>query len=139
MVVIVLGTFKMAMTLLDTGSVLQLPMMEQSGEPAALVRAPTPAESSTMPATPAAPAPAPLMISPTPVEKQSNNFSAPNTLDSTRTAARRRPRRLPPANNDITGAITTIPPPAASLPRLRCRRPSGCLTASVARYCAPPR
>ena len=29
-VVIVLGTFKMAMTLLDTGSVLQLPMMEQS-------------------------------------------------------------------------------------------------------------
>ena len=46
-VVIVLGTFKMAMTLLDTGSVLQLPMMEQSGEPAAPAQAPAPAESST--------------------------------------------------------------------------------------------
>ena len=34
-VVIVLGTFKMAMTLLDTGSVLQLPMMDHSSEPAA--------------------------------------------------------------------------------------------------------
>src|SRR5207249_5660260 len=69
-VVIVLGTFKMAMTLLDTGSVLQLPMMEQSGEPAAPAQAPAPAESSTRPTTP------PLMISPTPVEKQSNNSSA---------------------------------------------------------------
>ena len=39
-VVIVLGTFKMAMTLLDTGSVLQLPMMEQSGEPAAPAQSP---------------------------------------------------------------------------------------------------
>ena len=52
-VVIVLGTFKMAMTLLDTGSVLQLPMMEQSGEPAAPAQAPAPAESSTRPAMPA--------------------------------------------------------------------------------------
>ena len=34
-VVIVLGTFKMAMTLLDTGSVLHLPMMEQPSEPPA--------------------------------------------------------------------------------------------------------
>ena len=39
-VVIVLGTFKMAMTLLDTGSALQLPMMEHSGEPAAPAQAP---------------------------------------------------------------------------------------------------
>src|SRR6185436_7364583 len=54
-VVIVLGTFKMAMTLLDTGSVLQLPMMEQSGEPAAPAQAPAP-ESSAKPAMPAAPA-----------------------------------------------------------------------------------
>ena len=56
-VVIVLGTFKMAMTLLDTGSVLQLPMMEQSGEPAAPAQAPAPAESSTRPATPRPPRP----------------------------------------------------------------------------------
>ncbi len=106
-VVIVLGTFKMAMTLLDTGSVLQLPMMDHSSEPAA--PAPVPAESSTMPAMPAAPAPAPLMISPTPVEKQSNNSSAPNTLDSTRTAVPPQAVPPPPAINDITGAITTIP------------------------------
>ena len=45
-VVIVLGTFKMAMTLLDTGSVLQLPMMEQPSEPAAPAQAPAPSESS---------------------------------------------------------------------------------------------
>ena len=54
-VVIVLGTFKMAMTLLDTGSVPQLPMMEHSSEPrrpgAGACR-----ESSARPAMPAAPA-----------------------------------------------------------------------------------
>src|SRR5206468_2285980 len=106
-VVIVLGTFKMAMTLLDTGSVLQLPMFESS-EPAAPTQAPAPAESSTRPATPAAPGP--LMISPTPVEKQSNNSSAPNTLDSARIAVP--PQATPPAPaaaSDITGAITTLP------------------------------
>jgi localization factor PodJL len=103
-VVIVLGTFKMAMTLLDTGSVLQLPMMEQSGEPAAPAQAPAPAESSTRPATPA-----PLMISPTPVEKQSNNSSAPNTLDSARIAIPPQAAPSPAAATDITGAITTIP------------------------------
>ncbi|MEH2611960.1 hypothetical protein [Bradyrhizobium sp. AZCC 1693] len=102
-VVIVLGTFKMAMTLLDTGSVLQLPMMEQSSEPAAPAQPPAPAESNTRPAMPVAPAP--MMISPTPVEKQSNNSSAPNTLDSARIA-------VPPqaaAASDVTGAITTLP------------------------------
>lgn len=124
-VVIVLGTFKMAMTLLDTGSGLQLPMMEHSSEPAAPapVHAPAPVESSspTMPAAPAAPAmPAsPLMMSPTPVEKQSNNSSMPNTLDSARIAVppvqAPPPEQLPPSTpapapaNDITGAITTVP------------------------------
>ena len=44
-VVIVLGTFKMAMTLLDTGSVLQLPTMEQPSEPAAPAHAPAAVES----------------------------------------------------------------------------------------------
>src|SRR6185369_4507403 len=56
-VVIVLGTFKMAMTLLDTGNGLQLPMMEQPSEPAAPVQAPVPAENSVRPAMPAAPGP----------------------------------------------------------------------------------
>jgi localization factor PodJL len=51
-----------------------------------------------------------LMISPTPVEKQSNNSSAPNTLDSARIAVP--PQAAPPAPaaaSDITGAITTMP------------------------------
>ncbi|MEH2514612.1 localization factor PodJL [Bradyrhizobium sp. AZCC 1610] len=104
-VVIVLGTFKMAMTLLDTGSVLQLPMMEHPGEPAAPVQAPAPSESR--PAMPAAPGP--LMISPTPVEKQSNNSSAPNTLDSARIAVPPQAAPSPAAASDITGAITTMP------------------------------
>ncbi|MEH2523699.1 MULTISPECIES: hypothetical protein [unclassified Bradyrhizobium] len=105
-VVIVLGTFKMAMTLLDTGSGLQLPMME-SNQPAAPVHAPAPSESSARPAMPAAPGP--LMISPTPVEKQSNNSSAPNTLDSARIAVPPQAAPAPAAASDITGAITTMP------------------------------
>src|SRR4029453_6691221 len=96
----------------DTGSVLQLPMMEQSGEPAAPAQSPTPAESSTRPA---APAPAPLMISPTPVEKQSNNSSAPNTLDSARIAIPPQAAPPPAAAADITGAITTMPPAGSKL------------------------
>ncbi|MCK1515428.1 SEL1-like repeat protein [Bradyrhizobium sp. 190] len=118
-VVIVLGTFKMAVTLLDTGSVLQLPMMEQPSEPAAPVQAPAPSESNARPAMPAAPAmpatPGPLMISPTPVEKQSNNSSAPNTLDSARIAVPPQAAPPPAAASDITGAITTMPPTGGKL------------------------
>ncbi|WFU17455.1 hypothetical protein [Bradyrhizobium sp. CB3481] len=114
-VVIVLGTFKMAMTLLDTGSVLQLPMMEQPSEPAPpAAQAPAPAET-VRPAMAPTQAPAPMMISPTPVEKQSNNSSAPNTLDSARIAPPPQVPVLPQttvpqaAASDITGAIATVP------------------------------
>ena len=103
-VVIVLGTFKMAMTLLDTGSPPPMPSMENSGEPSVTA----PAENSARPAIPA-PA-APSMMSPTPVDKQSNNTSAPNTLDSARITI------IPPQSSaslitasDITGAIPTQP------------------------------
>jgi localization factor PodJL len=114
-VAIVLGTFKLAMTLLDTGSVLQLPMMEQSGEPPAPAQAPAP-ESSAKPAMPVAPvAPPPMMISPTPVEKQSNNSSPPNTLDSAHIAIPPQAAPPPAAVNDITGAITTLPPAGGKL------------------------
>lgn len=105
-VVIVLGTFKMAMTLLDTGSVLTQPMME-SGEPAAPAPAPVPAETNATPATPAAPGP--LMMSPTPFEKQSNNSFAPNTLDSARIAVPPQATPAPAAASDVTGAIPTTP------------------------------
>ena len=49
------------------------------------------------------------MISPTPVEKQSNNSSAPNTLDSARIAIPPQAAPPPAAASDITGAITTMP------------------------------
>jgi localization factor PodJL len=120
-VVIVLGTFKMAMTLLDTGSGLQLPMMEQPSEPAPpAAQAPAPAETGR-PAMAPTQTPAPMMISPTPVEKQSNNSSAPNTLDSARIAPPPQAPILPQtsvpqaAASDITGAIATVPPAGAKL------------------------
>ena len=133
-VVIVLGTFKTAMTLLDTGSAPQMPPMENSVEPAAPAQAP--AENNAKPAMPA-PA-APSMISPTPVEKQSNNSSTPNTLDSARLLIPPQPAVSPTNSGDITNSIPSCPPPA-SLRRYRCRRASGCRMASAARRCAPPR
>jgi localization factor PodJL len=108
-VVIVLGTFKTAMTLLDTGSVLDLPPMERAAEPSAPAQAPAsvPGESSIKPAMPA-PA-SPLMMSPTPLEKQSNNSPAPNTLDSAPVTAP--PQAASPATpGDVTGTVRTSPP-----------------------------
>lgn len=105
-VVIVLGTFKMAMTLLDTSSAPQMPPMENSSETAPA--AASPAENSAQPAIPA-PA-APSITSPTPIGRQSNNVSAPNTLDGAQivipqvTAA-------PISAGDITGAIPATPAP----------------------------
>lgn len=111
-VVIVLGTFKMAMTLLDTGTT---PPVENSTDQAAPPPArPAPAENNAAPAMPA-PA-APSLMSPTPADRQSNNMSAPNTLDSARVAipAQLQPvlapaptaAAAPPA--DVTGAIPTV-------------------------------
>ncbi len=103
-VVIVLGTFRMAMTLLDTGSAPQLPPMENSSEPAPAAQAP--ADNGAQPAMPAPVAPS--MTSPTPIGRQSNNISAPNTLDSTQIAI---PQVAagPITASDITGAIPTAP------------------------------
>jgi localization factor PodJL len=104
-VVIVLGTFKMAMTLLDTGGAPQIPPMENLGEPTA--PAPAPAQSSAPAATPA-PA-APSMTSPTPIGRQSNNTSAPNTLDSAQVTIPQMPVASPVTASDITGTIPTTP------------------------------
>ena len=103
-VVIVLGTFKTAMTLLDTGSASKMPGIESPVEPAA-APAVAPAENATKPAAPAATPPS--MISPTPVEKQSNNSSAPNTLDSARLLIPQ--QAAVSAASDITNAIPTLP------------------------------
>jgi localization factor PodJL len=105
-VVIVLGTFKMAMTLLDTGSPPPMPSMENSSEPTA--PAPSPAENSAQPATPA-PA-APSITSPTPIGRQSNNSSAPNTLDSAQITIPQ-VAAAPIPVSDVTGAIPTMPAP----------------------------
>jgi len=76
----VLGTFKMAMTLLDGGSPPAMPATESAGErtPSA---AQSPADDS---AKPAAPAPVmPSMTSPVPIGRQSFNTSPPNVSDGT--------------------------------------------------------
>jgi localization factor PodJL len=103
-VVIVLGTFKMAMTLLDTSSAPQMPPMENSSETAPPAAAP--AENSAQPVTPG-PA-APSITSPTPIGRQSNNVSAPNTLDSGQIVIPQIPAS-PISVSDITGAIPAAP------------------------------
>jgi localization factor PodJL len=125
-VVIVLGTFKMAMTLLDGGSAPSMPAMENLSEQPAQAQSPT--DDS---AKPALPAPAmPSMTSPTPIGRQSLNSSAPNSLDSTASvaipqtsaapaapaapAARAAPAATPVSASDITGAIPTAPVAPAS-------------------------
>ena len=102
-VVIVLGTFKMAMTLLDSGTPPSMPESEISSEspPAAL----PPAEN----AKPSMPAPAmPSMTSPTPIGRQSLNAPLPIAPDSTASVAI--PQAAAPAATviaatDITGTI----------------------------------
>jgi localization factor PodJL len=103
-VVIVLGTFKMAMTLLDTGASPPMPAMEHSNEaPASTL---SPADSAAKPAAPAPGAPAPSMTSPTPIGKQSLNNAAPDTTASV--AIPQGMAATPPIlilDSDITGAI----------------------------------
>jgi localization factor PodJL len=109
-VVIVLGTFKLAMMLLDGGSAPQLPPIESSssGEPPA---ARPPVDESAKPAKPDAPPPS--MISPTPLGRQSLNAPAPSSLEAT--ASVEIPQTpsaaaaSPVAASDITGAIPAAP------------------------------
>jgi len=102
-VVIVLGTFKMAMTLLDTGSAPPMPQME-STDPAPSALAPTDSAKPAMPA-PAAPS----MISPAPIGRQSNGGSAPNLLDSAQIA-------IPQATIPQITPVTLPPQAALSVP-----------------------
>jgi localization factor PodJL len=109
-VVIVLGTFKMAMTLLDGGGVPPSPPMENSSEPQ-----PSSQPPANNTATPAMPDPvAPSMTSPTPLGRQSFNGSAPGVLDGTASVAIPQttavPDAAPAASSDITGTIPTLAP-----------------------------
>lgn len=106
-VVIVLGSFKMAMNLLEGGSAPPAPqaMEDTSSQPA--LKAPPPVENK-----PAAPEQVtPSMTSPTPIGKQSLNNAAPAPGASSGNSASVEippaPAAVPPAaSSDVTGALT---------------------------------
>jgi localization factor PodJL len=102
-VVIVLGTFKMAMTLLDSGTPPSMPESEISSEPPPAP--PPPAES-------AKPVPAmPSMTSPTPIGRQSMNAPAPAASESTASVLIPQapaPVVAPITAMDITGTIPQV-------------------------------
>ena len=105
-VVIVLGTFRMAMTLLDSGSPPQPPAIENSVEP-------PPAQPPAV-VKPAMPAPAmPSMTSPTPIGRQSFNTAAPDAADSTASIPIPQAEAVPSASlasvSDVTGTIPAAP------------------------------
>jgi localization factor PodJL len=115
-VVIVLGSFRIAMTLLE-GGLPQVPIMESSSEPAP--SALSPADDSARPAV-LAPA-APSMTSPTPMDRQSLNNTAPSAADGAASVAIPQTQAAPPAppapESDATGTIPTVPAtPIASKP-----------------------
>jgi localization factor PodJL len=103
-VVIVLGTFKMAMTLLDGVSGYPAPAVESSSEP--MPSAQTPAEDTK----PTVQEPAsPSLTSPTPIGRQSFNYSTPATSEGSAPLAIPQgpssPAVPPSSSGDITGSI----------------------------------
>ncbi|WP_029582444.1 SEL1-like repeat protein [Bradyrhizobium sp. URHD0069] len=113
-VVIVLGSFKMAMTLLDSGSAPPLPAMENSSEPQSSDQ--SPADDKAKPAMPAPVAPS--MTSPTPIGRQSLNSAAPNGADGTASVAIPQTTAalaaLSISGSDITGTIAAMQATSAS-------------------------
>lgn len=106
-VVIVLGTFKMAMNLLDGGSAPPAPQaMENTSSQPAPQAPPPPVE--TKPATPEQVTPS--MTSPTPIGRQSQNNAAPATTPNSGSSASVEippaPAPVPPAASDVTGALS---------------------------------
>jgi localization factor PodJL len=110
-VVIVLGTFKMAMTLLDGGSAPP-PAVENSSEPPAAVQ-----PSADPVARPPAPAPVmPSMTAPTPIGKQSFNASVPYDSNGATSVPipQAAPANAPAPASDITGSIPDAQPMPSS-------------------------
>jgi localization factor PodJL len=124
-VVIVLGTFKMAMTLLDTGTPPPMPAMENPSEAPANTL--SPADRAPQPAAPAQTPPAPSLTSPTPIGKQSLHNTAPAATTAS-VAIPQATASAPPtliSDSDITGAIPSgkkasmaALPPGENLPEL---------------------
>ena len=106
-VVIVLGAFKMAMTLLDGGSPPAQPAMENSIEQQAPAQ---PGADDGAKSTIPDQAP-PSMTSPTPIGRQSFNNSGVNVIDGTAAVViPQAPAASPASNNDTTGTISDIAP-----------------------------
>jgi localization factor PodJL len=104
-VIIVLGTFKMAMTLLDTGAVLQFPAAENSSE--SPPSAQSPADGGDRPAMPDAMQPS--MTSPTPIGRQSLYGPGPTNSENGGVAiAPVMPSLVttPLSSRDVTGSVT---------------------------------
>jgi localization factor PodJL len=99
-VVIVLGTFKMAMTLLDTGLPMTMPTMENSGETPSAAHPVDDSTNSTMPVQTA-----PSMTSPAAAGRQSLNNAVPGSSEGA--AAVGIPQKIAPApaTNDVTGSL----------------------------------
>jgi localization factor PodJL len=112
-VVIVLGSFKMAMTLLDGGPAPELPPMERSGD--LQPSSQQPADSGTQPAMPDQMPPS--MTSPVSIGRQSRNVPAPVAPDSA--ASMPIPQVAPAsrANGEVTGSIV-IPQNSSTEARL---------------------
>lgn len=106
-VVIVLGTFKMAMTLLDGGTPPTPQAMDNTSSEPAPLAPPPPVETK-----PAAPEQiTPSMTSPTPIGRQSQNSAAPapaaNPASSASVEIPPAPAAAPPqASSDVTGALS---------------------------------
>jgi localization factor PodJL len=107
-VVIVLGTFKMGMTLLDNATQQPAPETEMSGEPpvAAPVENAKPAPGPAMPS----------MTSPTPIGRQSFNTPAPSAPESSPAPIPQIVTPQPAPPGDITGTIPQPEPAAAAVP-----------------------
>ncbi|WP_022722043.1 tetratricopeptide repeat protein [Rhodopseudomonas sp. B29] len=114
-VVIVLGTFKMTMDLLDGGS--STPAHVSTPAPQASPSADDEDDDAPPPAATPAPAPtksvAPSMMSPTPVERQS--LAAPAPVSPIAAAAPPANTTIASAGDDVTGALSAprMVPPAA--------------------------
>jgi localization factor PodJL len=107
-VIIVLGTFKMAMTLLDSGGTPQFPAAENSSDSQP---SQSPADAGARPAMPDASQPS--MTSPTPIGRQSFYGPAPADSDAAGTPVTPvtpTPSVAPVSSKDVTGSITVSQP-----------------------------
>jgi localization factor PodJL len=103
-VVIVLGTFRMAMTLLDTGNLPAMPATESASEQQPSVR---PADDSVSPAMPAQTPPS--MTSPTPIGRQSFNNFLPDNADGSASVAIPQDGPAALSAGEVTGTISLSP------------------------------